>query len=224
VADQSTQMSGEQSRLDVRASVLELQAFRAEQRATQQAQADLGAFDRWLEATSEGNAARAAFAEQRFSPELDTSFRSWLALDPFSNTDAPGSPLEMDEYVTPDETADAAAGDDVLAVLLIAAGPRSSGAAAGGRYAFRRRRKGIQQRCVAGRTRHEPPAAVGARATEVIGTVGTPCALERTDPGVGTGRVQVPVAALAVRLHGQHVGPLSCVAARRSDAGDRSRC
>jgi hypothetical protein len=139
-AYQSTQLSGDQSRLDTRSSVLQLQAFRAEQRATQQAQADLGAFDRWLEATSDGNAARAAFAEQRFSPELDTAFRSWLALDPFSNTDAPGSPLEMDEYVTPDETAstrleaeaqryetaaetaDAAAGDYVLAVLLIAAG------------------------------------------------------------------------------------------------------
>jgi hypothetical protein len=139
-AYQSTQLSGEQSRLDSRGSILQLQAFRAEQRATQQAQADLGAFDRWLEATSDGNAARAAFAEQRFSPALDTAFRSWLALDPFANTDSPGSPLEMDEYVTPDETAsvrleaeaqryeaaaetaDAAAGDFVLAVVLIAAG------------------------------------------------------------------------------------------------------
>ncbi len=139
-AYQSTQLSGDQSRLDTRASVLQLQAFRAEQRATQQAQADLGAFDRWLEATSDGNTARANFAEQRFSPALDTAFRVWLALDPLSNPDAPGSPLELDEYVTPDETesarleaeaqryesaaaaADGAAADYVLAVLLIAAG------------------------------------------------------------------------------------------------------
>lgn len=138
-AYQSTQLSGEQSRLDGRASVLQLQAFRAEQRATQQAQADLGAFDRWLDATTSGNAVRANFAEQRFSPELDTAFRAWLALDALVDEDAPGSPLEMAEYVTPDETAstrleaeaqryetaaeraDGAAGDYVLAVVLLAA-------------------------------------------------------------------------------------------------------
>jgi len=77
-AYQSTGLSGEQNRLDSRASVLQLQAFRAEQRATQQAQADLGAFDRWLEASSDGNTVRASFAEQRFSVELDTAFRAWL--------------------------------------------------------------------------------------------------------------------------------------------------
>ena len=138
-AYQSTQLSGDQSRLDTRASVLQLQAFRAEQRATQQAQADLGAFDRWLEATSDGNTVRASFAEQRFSTELATAFRAWLALDPLVDPDAPGSPLEMTEYVTPDETAsvrleaeaqryestaevaDVAAGDYVLAVVLLAA-------------------------------------------------------------------------------------------------------
>jgi len=138
-AYQSTQLSGEQTQLDSRASVLQLQAFRAEQRATQQAQADLGAFDRWLEATSDGNTVRASFAEQRFSAELDTAFRAWLALDPLTDPDAPGSPLEMTEYVTPDETAstrledeaqryeaaaevaDGGAGDFVLAVVLLAA-------------------------------------------------------------------------------------------------------
>ncbi|MBM3662334.1 MAG: hypothetical protein FJW94_05510 [Actinobacteria bacterium] len=139
-AYQSTGLSGEQNRLDSRASVLQLQAFRAEQRATQQAQADLGAFDRWLEASSDGNTARANFTEQRFSAELDTAFRAWLALNPLADPDAPGSPLEMTEYVTPDETAsvrleaeaqryeaaaevaDGAAGDYVLAVVLLAAG------------------------------------------------------------------------------------------------------
>ncbi|MFM7509908.1 MAG: hypothetical protein ACKO5A_10230, partial [Actinomycetota bacterium] len=139
-ACQSTGLSGEQNRLDSRASVLQLQAFRAEQRATQQAQADLGAFDRWLEASSDGNTARANFTEQRFSAELDTAFRAWLALNPLVDPDAPGSPLEMTEYVTPDETAsarleaeaqryeaaaevaDAAAGDFLLAVVLLAAG------------------------------------------------------------------------------------------------------
>jgi len=139
-AYQSTQLSGDQSRLDTRSSVLQLQAFRAEQRSTQQSQADLGAFDRWLEATADGATTRATFAEQRFSPALDTAFRAWLALDPLNNPDAPGSPLELDAYVTPDETesarleaeaqdyeqaaelADGAAGDYVLAVLLIAAG------------------------------------------------------------------------------------------------------
>ena len=80
----------------------------------------------------------------------------------------------------------------------------------GGRCAFRRRRKAHEQRRVTRRTLHQRPTAVGACATQVLGAVCAPGALERADEGVGTGRVQVAIAALAVWLHALHVGPLRC--------------
>lgn len=138
-AYQSTRLGSEESLANNRSSVLQLRAFRAEQQATQQSQADLGAFEQWLAATYAGDAARADFVRQRFSDSLATAFGAWSALDPLTDADAPASPLEMEQYVPPDGTTAArfderaqqaeeqaneageAADNFVLAVVLLAA-------------------------------------------------------------------------------------------------------
>ena len=104
-AYQSTRLGSQESLYNNKSSVLQLQAFRAEQRVVQQTQADLGAFERWLAATYAGDTARANFIQQRFSDELTSAFTAWSALNPMVDQEAPSSPLEMKEYVSPDETA-----------------------------------------------------------------------------------------------------------------------
>ena len=135
----STRLGGQESLYNTRSSVLQLQAFRAEQQSTQQSQADLGAFERWLAASFAGDTARATFIQQRFSDRLASAFTAWSALSPLTDEDAPGSPLETELYNKPDETAAAkyeeraqraedaaaeageAAENYVLAVVLLAA-------------------------------------------------------------------------------------------------------
>ena len=64
--------------------------------------ADLSAFERWLAATSAGDAPRARFIEAQFSDRLKAAFGPWLALDPLNNPDAPASPLDTLKYERPD--------------------------------------------------------------------------------------------------------------------------
>jgi hypothetical protein len=138
-AYQASRLSGQESLYNTRASVLQVQAFRAEQRSTIETLTDLSAFERWLAATSEGDTTRARYVEARFSDRLSTAFTEWLKLNPLADENAPASPIDTDVYERPDEAAamryelDAQAAEDraasagdaadnyVLAVVLLAA-------------------------------------------------------------------------------------------------------
>ena len=138
-AYQSTRLGSTEALYNTRAGVLQLQAFRAEERATLQSLSDLSAFERWLSATYAGDTKRARFIEDRFSSRLSTAFAAWIATNPLADEDAPGSPIETDKYVRPDDVAatkfeqqaqradeaaaeaGAAADKYVLAVVLLAA-------------------------------------------------------------------------------------------------------
>ena len=101
-AYQSTRLGSQESLYNNKASVLQLQAFRAEEKTTLENLADLSAFERWLAATSAGDAPRARFIEAQFSDRLKAAFGPWLALDPLNNPDAPASPLDTLKYERPD--------------------------------------------------------------------------------------------------------------------------
>ena len=138
-AYQASRLGGEESLYNTKSSVLQVQAFRAEQRSTIETLTDLSAFDRWLAATSAGDAARARYVEARFSDRLATAFQEWLKLNPLTDEHAPASPIDTDVYERPDEAAAArfeasaqaaedaaaeagdAADNYVLAVVLLAA-------------------------------------------------------------------------------------------------------
>lgn len=138
-AYQSTRLGSQESLYNNKSNVLQLQAFRAEQKSTLDTLADLSSFERWLAATSAGDAPRARFVEAQFSNRLATAFGPWLALNPLTNPDAPASPIDTNLYERPDvaaaakyearataaENAASEAGDVadhyVLAVVLLAA-------------------------------------------------------------------------------------------------------
>jgi len=60
--------------------------------------ADLGVFESYLEAESEGNDELSRFYRERFRDEFEPAFEAWEALDPMTNPEAPPSPLAMPEY------------------------------------------------------------------------------------------------------------------------------
>ena len=64
----------------------------------QQRLLDITTFNTWIEARNEGLDDLAALYERRFSPEFKVAFDAWIALDPFSNPDAPPGPSFMPEY------------------------------------------------------------------------------------------------------------------------------
>ncbi|MFM7068338.1 MAG: hypothetical protein ACKOYM_02655, partial [Actinomycetes bacterium] len=66
-AYQASRLGGQESFYNTKSSVLQVQAFRAEQRSTIDTLVDLSAFDRWLSAKSAGDTARARYLEARFS-------------------------------------------------------------------------------------------------------------------------------------------------------------
>jgi len=97
-AYQSTRFSGDQTTLNTKATGLELQATRADNRAGQLALVDVNAFDLWLSATLSGDGTRAEAYRQRFRPEARPAFDAWIALDPLTAPGAPRTPFEMPEY------------------------------------------------------------------------------------------------------------------------------
>ena len=64
---------------------------------------DLSVFENYVDATLDGDMELANFYRQRFRDEFEPAFAAWIALDPFTNPDAPPSPLAMPEYRLADD-------------------------------------------------------------------------------------------------------------------------
>jgi hypothetical protein len=77
---------------------LQVQASRADDRASDQTLLDVSAFHEWIDAISSGEDGRAEVLRDRFRDELQPAFDAWLASDPLDNPDAPATPFELPEY------------------------------------------------------------------------------------------------------------------------------
>ena len=95
---QAGQWNSQQTAMNVQAQTLQLQSGVLEGRAGQLQLIDLAAFANWVNATTDGNQAKARLYEAQFREEFRPAFAAWLATDPLSDPDAPGSPFEMPEY------------------------------------------------------------------------------------------------------------------------------
>jgi hypothetical protein len=98
---QAARWDGRQAELYGESSTVRNEANQALTLGGQQRLLDITTFNTWIEARSEGRDDLAALYERRFSPEFKTAFDAWIALDPFSNPDAPPGPSFMPEYANP---------------------------------------------------------------------------------------------------------------------------
>jgi hypothetical protein len=98
---QAARWDGRQAERYGRASTTRNQADQALTLGGQQRLLDISTFNTWIEAQNEGRNDLAALYERRFSPEFKTAFDAWIALDPFSNPDAPPGPSFMPGYMNP---------------------------------------------------------------------------------------------------------------------------
>ena len=66
---------------------------------------DLLNFNRWLDASTQGNATLTRLYEVRFRPQFRPAFQAWLLQDPLNNPAATPSPLLMPQYHPPEVAA-----------------------------------------------------------------------------------------------------------------------
>jgi hypothetical protein len=98
---QAARWDGRQAELYGQSSTVRNEADQALTLGGQQRLLDITTFNTWIQARNEGQDDLAALYERRFSPEFSAAFDAWIALDPFSNPDAPPGPSFMPEYVNP---------------------------------------------------------------------------------------------------------------------------
>jgi hypothetical protein len=100
---QAALWDGVQSSNYTQASAARTEASQNHTEANQFRLGDLSVFENYIDATVGGDAPLADFYRQRFRDEFEPAYEAWIALDPFSNPDAPASPLAMPEYQLADD-------------------------------------------------------------------------------------------------------------------------
>jgi hypothetical protein len=100
---QASLWDGIQSSNYSQASALRTRASQKLTEANQFRLGDLSVFENYIDARVAGDAPLADFYRQRFRDEFEPAYEAWIALDPFSNPDAPPSPLAMPEYQLSDD-------------------------------------------------------------------------------------------------------------------------
>ncbi len=100
---QASLWDGIQSSNYTQASAARTEASQNHTEANQFRLGDLSVFENFVDATLDGDTELANFYRQRFRDEFEPAFAAWIALDPFTNTDAPPSPLAMPEYRLADD-------------------------------------------------------------------------------------------------------------------------
>jgi hypothetical protein len=100
---QASLWDGIQSSNYTQASAARTEASQNHTEANQFRLGDLGVFENYVDATLDGDMELANFYRQRFRDEFEPAFAAWIALDPFTNPDAPPSPLAMPEYRLADD-------------------------------------------------------------------------------------------------------------------------
>jgi hypothetical protein len=100
---QASLWDGIQSSNYTQASAARTEASQNHTEANQFRLGDLSVFENFVDATLDGDTELADFYRQRFRDEFEPAFAAWIALDPFTNPDAPPSPLAMPEYRLADD-------------------------------------------------------------------------------------------------------------------------
>lgn len=95
---QAARWEGRQSFLYAESTRFRIEADEARTIGGQQRLLDVSTFNTWIEESAQGQDEIADLYVERFSPEYRVAFDAWLALDPFSNPDAPPGPSFMPEY------------------------------------------------------------------------------------------------------------------------------
>jgi hypothetical protein len=99
---QAARWSGIQSRHYAEANTARALANRASTTAGQDRLQDLLNFNRWLDASTQGNVTLTRLYEARFRPEFRPAFEAWVLQDPLHNTAAIPSPPFMPQYHPPE--------------------------------------------------------------------------------------------------------------------------
>lgn len=100
---QASEWGGAQSRLYSQASSRRVQANEAATNAHLDRMADIATFNSYASAYAEDRPELMAFFEGQFSDRLAPAVAAWLATDPLNNDEAPTTPIEMPEYVVPNQ-------------------------------------------------------------------------------------------------------------------------
>jgi hypothetical protein len=95
---QASLWDGIQSSEYTQASALRTRGSASHLEANQLRLADLSVIENFIDASIDGDEMLADFYRERMSPQLEPAFEAWIALDPFTNPEAPLSPLTMPEY------------------------------------------------------------------------------------------------------------------------------
>lgn len=99
---QAARWSGIQSRHYAEANTARSLANRQSTTAGQDRLQDLLNFNRWLDASTQGNVVLTRLYEARFRPQFRPAFQAWVAQDPLNNPKAIPSPLSMPQYHPPE--------------------------------------------------------------------------------------------------------------------------
>ena len=75
-----------------------IEASQLASRGVQTRAVDVSLFTDWINAYASGNTRVANFIRARFRDDFRPAFDAWLREDPFAETDAPDSPLDMPQY------------------------------------------------------------------------------------------------------------------------------
>ena len=95
---QAARWEGRQAFLYSESTRLRIEADESVTLGGQQRLLDVSTFNTWIEERAQGEEGIADLYVDRFSPEYRVAFDAWLALEPFSNPDAPPGPSWMPEY------------------------------------------------------------------------------------------------------------------------------
>ena len=90
--------NGMQAALNTQSTLLSIGGTRLRAEAQERLLIDIALFSEWINATSSGDTRLADFYRGRFRDGFDPAFDAWLATNPLTDPDAPGSPFEMPDY------------------------------------------------------------------------------------------------------------------------------
>ncbi len=98
---QAARWDGESARAYAESSRLRSESVEKHLEANQILAYDASTFNAWLQARTSGDDELQAILENRFTEEYKTAFEAWLALDPFTDPDAPAGPGRMPGFRNP---------------------------------------------------------------------------------------------------------------------------
>lgn len=95
--------NGLQTSLNLQTTILNIDSARLTAESQQMLLVDIGLFTNWANAVGTGNTRLQDFYEAMFRDDFRPAFDAWLAERPLENPDAPRSPFDMPEYLSPKE-------------------------------------------------------------------------------------------------------------------------